>query len=169
MRYRCLFPALFLFGCAEMAAQQAQEGKALCEQRRAAGELATEVHYVTCINQAITSALQSNGYKHMDLVNLLNSHRLVLAEKVDQKKITLSEAKLQMAEHYQQFAQIEHQRNLDAQLASNMSNHTMAIMGLNMMQTGNFTGTPPTPTYAVPPPINCTSQRMGAYVNTTCY
>lgn len=77
----------------------------------AAHTFKTQVARVQCSIDATTKYDEARNYPYMDLVDLDNANKLKLAAKVDNKQISLEEAKLEAKEYESRLDSIVAQRN----------------------------------------------------------
>ena len=91
--------------------QNLKNQTASCENKKLEGIYKTYIEVANCQNHYVTSAYSFISYPYMDLIELYNSYRLVVAEKVDNSEITLSEANLIMSEVKQKIIEEESKRN----------------------------------------------------------
>ena len=95
---------LFFCGCGSRAKEQQQRalGEAqsiaqACDEKSRTGEIQTRVARVECARPTL-QLLEQSGFPHMDIVQLIFAHQMVLVKRLDEGKISIEEAKLSIAE-----------------------------------------------------------------------
>jgi hypothetical protein len=82
----------------KQAALQTKAAIMDCRKRRLSGELKTYAASAGCSNPKIMDAYQQANYPYLDLISLITSKRLELAEQIDGGKLTEAEAGLNFAQ-----------------------------------------------------------------------
>lgn len=141
-------------GCAGLrireAAIEANRINLDCRAQKLQGKLATWVEAVNCGNDRIRQVMQASGYPHMDLVNLLLAHRILLAERMDAGQLTEAEATVQLAELGTRITAEEQARAL---AASHAQSQRLIGLGATMQGMGTLNQSlnpPPPPMIIVP-------------------
>jgi hypothetical protein len=97
----------------QQASQAATAASIECMNKRLSGELKTHADSVNCSNPNYIEAYQRAAYPYMDLIRLITTERLEVAEKIDANKITEAGGKLEAQKFLANMADIERQRNLE--------------------------------------------------------
>jgi hypothetical protein len=88
-------------GCATVAQQREQMAKDLDQIFSQCRTKARDQGYAaeaTCAQEPIREAYASRKYPYMDLVDLFLAHWVVLARQIDQGRLSLEQARLQLSE-----------------------------------------------------------------------
>lgn len=117
---------LFLYGCASRVKEQQQRalGEAQriaqeCDKKSQTGEIKSYVAKLECIMQT-RQLIAESGFPHMDIVDLLFAHQMVLAKQLDEGKISIEEAKLSFAELTTRVTTEVGRRNIEASQAKSL-------------------------------------------------
>lgn len=83
-----------------------------CRSKRLSGELKTYVESVQCANSRMIAAFQSANYRYMDLISLFATKRIAIAEKLDRREISETQAQAENQNAFAQIQELERARNL---------------------------------------------------------
>jgi hypothetical protein len=98
-------------GALSAALKEAQQVIDECRTKRLKGELPTFTASVQCSNPRIIQAFNAAHYRYMDLIQVLATKRLEVAQRVDRNELTEDQAKLENAKLYMEIVAAERQRN----------------------------------------------------------
>ena len=117
---------LFFCGCGSRAKEQqqramgdAQRISQACDEKSRTGEIQTRVARVECA-RPVLQLLEQSGFPHMDIVQLMFAHQMVLAKQLDEGKISIEEAKLSFAELSTRITTEVQRRDIQASEAKSM-------------------------------------------------
>ena len=95
---------LLLVGCTPLVAQRQQEvfkqTKAIsaeCHEKRLSGQLRGFADTARCSDDRMRQVWADAGFPYIDLVDLIATHHLALAERMDKGELSVAEANMQMA------------------------------------------------------------------------
>jgi hypothetical protein len=135
MRYVFILAALFgLSACAAQFNQELAKAKTECRQN---SERPTE--FANCYNEKYSSIHNQYMYPYPDLVNLANANRLALAQKVEKRKISETDAELEQAALESRLWSEMEQRVASQKMSSgaHMQGTGSLMQGLGTMQQAN--------------------------------
>lgn len=135
MRFLIIFFSFLVTGCVSM--QQERINAALadlqqktedCRQQRVSGSL-NYVQAAECMNNHIAATYSTLGYRHMDLLHVVNAHRVSIAERLDKGEITVPQATQQLAEVSSKATSEANNR----EVAQQRSSAEMGLLGIQLM------------------------------------
>ncbi|WP_298261694.1 hypothetical protein [Bradyrhizobium sp.] len=82
-----------------------------CRNKRINGELKSFVASAECANPRIIQAFRRANYRYMDLIEDFNTKRLQISERVDRRKLTETDAKIETQKLFASIVEAERQRD----------------------------------------------------------
>jgi len=135
---------LFVIGCASQARNIMQEGRnagteyaqarKICDDQKSKKILKNDVEFMDCDNKIFFASFEKQNYPFMDLIKLFTLKRAVLAEQVDNGKITKAEANLEQQEFLMKITDIEKMRLKDINMEDQQENAQIAQAVNDLMQ-----------------------------------
>jgi adenine-specific DNA methylase len=150
--------------------QAIQEGNVAiwdCENKRKSGELKTYEESVQCSNPRYINAYQKVGFPYMDLINLMASKALEVAEREDKKEITEAQAQLELAQFNTQINSEENRRDAGQQQLASQRATAAAAMFSSMPRYQAPAPASLAPLPAPRPIVNTNCMATGQYLNCT--
>lgn len=155
-----LLLSAILSGCTalavERAASEAKETMQRCQADYESGTIKTCVEMANCSNFALDKVSQA-GYPYGDLIEYNKAQRVSICRKVDKRKISFEEAKLEMAKVGVEISTEEQRRSFNqAQM------HSANMQATGILMQGLAANRPARPTH-------CTTMQTGSFGTINCH